>query len=58
MKSGYMAGGLVLGVYWHNSPHPVAFHIEAEACCHGARYKNELAIFGDKLDREGNLIAF
>ena len=52
-----MAGGLVLCIDWHNSPHPVGFHVKAEACCHDAWHKNEFAIFGDELDRKGNLLA-
>ncbi len=32
VKRGYVAGGLVLRIDRHNSPHPVAFQIERETC--------------------------
>jgi hypothetical protein len=39
MEKGYMASGFVLHIDRHNAPHPVAFHVEAEALSNGVGHK-------------------
>jgi len=58
VERGYVAGGLVVCIDCNNSPHPVGLHVGAEAGCHSVWRKDEIAIFGDELDREGNLLGF